>query len=92
MEMQSIVLSFFMVMALSACNTVSFKTSDQHIKEAPKQVGKPPQVLQAIPLPEKPSAKKHVEVFTVVVNDVPVRELLFAIARDANVNIDIAIR
>ena len=90
MEMQKIVLSFFMVMALSACNTVSFKPSDQHIKESPKQVGKPPQVLQAIPLPERPSARKQVEVFTVVVNDVPVRELLFAIARDASVNIDIA--
>jgi MSHA biogenesis protein MshL len=90
MKIHSIVLSVFTALALSACNTVSFKPSDQHIQETPKQVGKPPQVLQFTPLPEKPSSKKQMEVFTVVVNDVPVRELLFAIARDANVNIDIA--
>jgi MSHA biogenesis protein MshL len=87
--MKSIALATFMLLALSACNTVSFKPSDQHIQETPKPVGSPPKVLESIPLPEKPSAKKQMEVFTVVVNDVPVRELLFAIARDANINIDI---
>tara|TARA_R110002096_G_scaffold269820_1_gene463638 strand:- start:1700 stop:3385 length:1686 start_codon:yes stop_codon:yes gene_type:complete len=90
MKMHSKVLSVLMVLTLTACNTVSFKPSDQHIQETPKPVGTPPKVLQSIPLPERPSARKQVEVFTVVVNDVPVRELLFAIARDANVNIDIA--
>jgi general secretion pathway protein D len=90
MKIPLIILYAFMAVALTACNTVSFKPSDQHIQETPKPVGQPPKVLQTIPLPEKPSAKKQVEVFTVVVNDVPVSELLFAIARDANINIDIA--
>ena len=37
-----------------------------------------------VPKPEPPK-----ETFTVVVNEVPVRELLFALARDASINVDI---
>ena len=39
-----------------------------------------------MPLPVPAQAQ---ETFTVVVNEVPVRELLFALARDANVNVDV---
>ncbi len=39
-----------------------------------------------VPVPE-PTAP--VETYTVVVNDVPVKELLFALARDASMNVDI---
>ncbi|MEZ5526034.1 MAG: hypothetical protein R3F26_00665 [Gammaproteobacteria bacterium] len=39
-------------------------------------------------LPE-PSAQETPELLSVVVQDVPVRELLFAIARDAGVNVDV---
>ncbi|MDO9064920.1 MAG: secretin N-terminal domain-containing protein, partial [Sulfuricella sp.] len=37
--------------------------------------------------PPKPAAKT--ETYSVVVNDVPARELLFALARDAKLNIDV---
>ncbi len=37
----------------------------------------------------KPVAQAPVETYTVVVNDVPVKELLFALARDASINVDI---
>ena len=37
-----------------------------------------------LPLPAPPQ-----ETFTVVVSEVPVRELLFALARDANINVDV---
>jgi general secretion pathway protein D len=37
----------------------------------------------------KPVAAPPVETYTVVVNDVPVKELLFALARDAAINVDI---
>jgi general secretion pathway protein D len=37
----------------------------------------------------KPVAEPPVETYTVVVNDVPVKELLFALARDAAINVDI---
>jgi len=39
-----------------------------------------------LPLPE---ATVEPELYTVVVNDVPLKELLFALARDANMNVDI---
>lgn len=46
-------------------------------------------VTQPPPVPE-PAPLQHEERYTVVVNEVPVRELLFALARDAQVNVDIA--
>jgi len=48
----------------------------------------PEPVTGAPPLPA-PSATEDVERYTVVVNEVPVRELLFALARDADLEIDI---
>ena len=75
--------------ALTACAPLPFGTSDQHIKETPKPAGKPPEIIQVAPLPEPPSIATQPEVFTVVVNNVPTKELLFAIARDANIEIDI---
>jgi MSHA biogenesis protein MshL len=66
-----------------------FGPSTQHIKETVRQAGKPLDIIQSAPLPEPPSAKRQSEQFTVVVNDVPVKELLFAIARDADVEIDV---
>ena len=51
--------------------------------DIPKIVTQPP------PVPE-PAPLQHEERYTVVVNEVPVTELLFALARDAQVNVDIA--
>lgn len=48
----------------------------------------PPRVKQSVVLP-KPKAVKPLEKFTVIVNDVPAKELLFALARDAKMNLDI---
>lgn len=74
---------------LTACTSVPFDTSDQHIKETPKPLGAPPEIVQTAPLPEPPSSYNQPDVFTVVVNNVATKELLFAVARDANVEIDI---
>ena len=49
----------------------------------------PALVMQPPPVPE-PAPVEHGEKYTVVVNDVPVKELLFALARDAGINADIA--
>ena len=46
-------------------------------------------VRQPPPVPE-PAPLQHEDRYTVVVNEVPVKELLFALARDAQVNVDIA--
>lgn len=48
----------------------------------------PPPVQQTLALP-KPRPSRKAETYSVVVNNVPVRDLLFALARDAKVNVDI---
>tara|TARA_R110002096_G_scaffold16991_6_gene58417 strand:- start:4202 stop:5845 length:1644 start_codon:yes stop_codon:yes gene_type:complete len=48
-----------------------------------------PAVVQHTPFIPPPQPVPESERYTVVVNDVPVRELLFALARDAEVNVDI---
>ncbi|MDY0056188.1 MAG: type II and III secretion system protein [Methyloversatilis sp.] len=48
----------------------------------------PPPVTRAL-APPQPQPRHKTETYSVVVNQVPVRELLFALARDARVNVDI---
>ena len=48
-----------------------------------------PPPVQAVPAPPKPRPIARAETYSVVVNNVNVRELLFALARDAKVNVDI---
>jgi general secretion pathway protein D len=48
----------------------------------------PTPVQQTLALP-KPRDTRKAETYSVVVNNVPVRDLLFALARDAKVNVDI---
>lgn len=55
----------------------------------PAVVGDIPKTLIQAPFLPPPSAQEKAERYTVVVNDVPVDELLFALARDAKLNIDI---
>ncbi|MEE8263809.1 MAG: secretin N-terminal domain-containing protein [Gammaproteobacteria bacterium] len=48
-----------------------------------------PEVVQVAPFVPAPEPVPELERYTVVVNQVPVGELLFALARDANLNVDI---
>ena len=48
-----------------------------------------PEVVNQVPYVPPPQPMPESERYTVVVNDVPVRELLFALARDAELNIDV---
>jgi len=84
-----ILLTFFSFFITACAPVVPFKKSNQHIKQTPKPAGKPLEIMQTAPLPAAPSLSASTSVYTVVVNDVPVKELLFAIARDANVEVDI---
>lgn len=66
--------------------------SEGHLSQADTvqaDPGIPDVVPQATYLPP-PQPIPESERYTVVVNDVPVRELLFALARDAEMNVDIA--
>jgi general secretion pathway protein D len=76
--------------ALSGCFQ-PMKPSVGHMQEgpgAPSPATIPPPV-QAIPAPPKPKPTVRAETYSVVVNNVNARELLFALARDAKVNVDI---
>ncbi|MHB1290594.1 MAG: type II secretion system protein GspD [Sulfuricella sp.] len=74
---------------LAACGTQPVTPSAGHLKDEPRPAGNIPKpVRQAAPLPPPKPALKP-ETYSVVVNNVPVQELLFALARDARVNVDI---
>jgi general secretion pathway protein D len=70
----------------------AFDTSPDHItRPSPAAIpaGPPPALVKAIPALSPPKLKAPVPTYTVVVNDVPVKELLFSIARDTQYNIDL---
>jgi MSHA biogenesis protein MshL len=52
-------------------------------------VGTIPDIVQAPPLLAPPAEQVPLEVYSVVVHDVPAQELLFALARDAELNLDV---
>jgi general secretion pathway protein D len=78
--------------SLVACSTKSFPPSDKHIRQenVPSvDASDIPQTSKrsVVLAPPKPADK--VETYSVVVTNVPAREILFALARDAKINIDI---
>jgi MSHA type pilus biogenesis protein MshL len=82
-----------MVIALlaAACGVMPVQApSNKHIGidgvPAAAQIPEPVQTIAAVPRP-KPAAK--VETYSVVVNNVRAQDLLFALARDARLNVDI---
>jgi MSHA type pilus biogenesis protein MshL len=76
---------------LGGCMTPkSFDASPAHIqRDADRVVEAPPAPVKAAPYLPPPRLAPPVPTYTVVVNDVPVRDLLFSIARDTKYNIDI---
>src|SRR3970040_2168237 len=66
-----------------------FEPSAGHIKSDEKQAGQIPELVQKTPILPAPQAPVELEKYTVVVNEVPAKELLFALARDAKINVDI---
>lgn len=79
--------------ALAACSNVPIQPpGDSHLRAEKVGAGEaaaiPPPVRQTLALP-KPKAAPQAETYSVVVNNVRVQELLFALARDARLNVDI---
>jgi len=73
-----------------ACGATNPPTpSDGHIKSDPVDKGEIPQLVTQVPALPRPGKRKKLETYTVVVNQVPIRELLFSMARDADLNLDI---
>ena len=77
---------------LAACGTKPIAPSDKHLQRSDTESGRNAQVPQAIkrviPLAPPQTAAK-IETYSVVVTQVPAHEILFALARDAKINLDI---
>lgn len=91
MKRQAIIVA--LALALSACSTPPVQPPGPgHLrteKVAPGNTATiPAPVQQTLALP-KPGAAPKVETYSVVVHNVKVQELLFALARDAKLNVDI---
>lgn len=68
----------------------AFDTSPGHItRPAADTLPPPPAPVRAAPALPAPKPLAPVPTYTVVVNDVPVKDLLFSIARDTQYNIDL---
>ncbi len=81
-----------LVLANGCAPPRAFDTSPDHItRPGPAAVpaSPPPAPVKAVPALSPPRPGAPVPTYTVVVNDVPVKDLLFSIARDTHYNIDL---
>ncbi len=75
---------------LSGCGATNPPTiSEGHIKPPPDISADIPETVSTAPALPAPQPRPDLETYTVIVNQVPVRELLFSMARDARLNLDI---
>jgi MSHA biogenesis protein MshL len=76
---------------IAGCGQAPIKPSPTHISagDAPAITGTIPPPVQVAPVLPKPEPTVRPETYSVVVHNVPVHDLLFALARDANVNVDV---
>jgi general secretion pathway protein D len=75
---------------LAGCSPPMKPSVGGHLGEQPPAPeGAIPPPVQALPVPPRPKPSAKAETYSVVVNNVNVRELLFALARDAKVNVDV---
>lgn len=78
-----------MVFGCAEIEPKPFEQSPGHIKTDEKPAGQIPELVQKTPVLPAPQPPVELEKYTVVVNEVPAKELLFALARDAKINVDI---
>jgi len=75
---------------LTGCGLPPQQPSEAHLRAPSEPVeGKIPPPVQLAPLLPEPKPTTRAETYSVVVHNVPVQDLLFALARDAQVQIDI---
>src|SRR5256712_722331 len=76
---------------LSACAQAPVKPAETHIRAGePRPEGSIPPPIQIAPVLPRPKPSVRPETYSVVVSNVRVQELLFALARDARLNVDIS--
>jgi MSHA biogenesis protein MshL len=76
--------------ALAGCSQTPIQPAPTHIRsDEPRAEGTIPPPVQITPVLPQPKPAARPETYSVVVNNVRVQELLFALARDARLNVDI---
>ena len=76
---------------LSACAQAPVKPAESHLRAGePRPEGLIPPPVQMAPVLPRPKPSVRPETYSVVVSNVRVQELLFALARDARLNVDIS--
>jgi general secretion pathway protein D len=74
----------------AGCGQAPLQPSPNHLRtDEPSAAGTIPPPVQVTPILPKPTPSTRPETYSVVVNNVRVQELLFALARDAKLQIDI---
>ena len=88
---ERILLVAALAVAGSACQTPALRElSGGHVAERlPAETPGVPAPVRRVPFVPPPAPRAAQETYTVVVNEVPVKELLFALARDASIDADI---
>ena len=84
-------LGVLLSLALAGCAGTSPVAGPGHLRPDTVAPGKPPALVDAPLLPPPPAsgARARAELFSVSVHNVDIRSLLFAIARDARLNLDV---
>jgi len=83
------------LMILSSCGASSLDqqvsmADDRHLSMPASAANSDiPEIARPLPLVSPPQPEAALDLYSVVVQDVPIRELLFAMARDASINIDV---
>ena len=90
-DLRKTAVTAFLVALLAGCGQVPIKPASTHINaaEAPRAEGQIPPPVRVAPVLPKPEPTERPETYSVVVNNVDVHDLLFALARNAKVNVDI---
>ncbi len=91
MDRRDIAAAAIVAALVAGCGQIPLKPASTHINaaDATHAEGQIPPPVQIAPVLPKPEPTARPETYSVVVNNVEVHDLLFALARDANVNVDI---
>jgi MSHA type pilus biogenesis protein MshL len=80
----------FGLLAVAGCGASNPpQVSDGHLVFDEPEAGSIPEPVARVAVLPRPEQRPDLETYTVVVHDVPIRELLFSMARDAKLNLDI---
>jgi MSHA biogenesis protein MshL len=90
MKLGTIAAATLLAALVAACGHTPPKASPTHIRaDEPRPEADIPPPVQISPILPKPTPSVRPETYSVVVNNVRLQELLFALARDARLNVDI---